>query len=63
MKIPVQPAVEEIALGELAIDQVELARYTDEMAQFKTEFDHAINGCDPNDVDAIVTALMNMLAK
>lgn len=63
MKIPVQPTVKEIAPGELDIDQGELDRYTNEMVQFKTEFDHAINGCDPNDVDAIVTALMNMLAK
>lgn len=63
MKIPVQPVVKELAPGELDIDQGELDRYTNEMVQFKTEFDSAINGCDPNDVDAIVTALMNMLVK
>lgn len=62
MKIPVQPAVNELAPGELEIDRAELARYTDEMAQFKTVFDSAINGCDPNDPDAIMSALFNKIS-
>jgi hypothetical protein len=63
MKIPTPPSVTVSDNGEVEIDQEKLVKYKNDIMLFKAEFESAINGCDPNDLDAIATALVNMLAK
>ena len=61
VKIPQPPTVIETAPGHLQVDPAELKTYTEEMRQFQTLFDEAISGCDPDDPDAIIAAMMNKL--
>ncbi len=61
MKIPTPPTVTETAPGHLQVDPGELETYTGEMEQFRALFEEATSGCDPNDPDAIIAAMINKL--
>lgn len=61
VKIPQPPTVTETAPGHLQVDPGDLETYTGEMAQFRALFVEATSGCDSNDSDAIIAAMMNKL--